>query len=90
MRIATKQEFLRLVAMLAADQDLKTWENSSAPDFVEALGNWLEDVDRFYQSTGHSIDTSQPLWHRDSQSISPMMLMIFILSGSFALHYLEH
>ena len=61
-RVETKEEFLNLVATLAADKDLKTWDNSAAPDFVEALGRWLEDSDGFYQSTGRTIDTSQPSW----------------------------
>jgi hypothetical protein len=61
-RIETKEEFLRLVAKLAADRDSKTWANSSAPDFVEALGRWLEDADGFYHNAGRTMDTSQPSW----------------------------
>lgn len=61
-RIETKDEFLRLVAQLAADRTSETWENRSARDFVEALGRWLEDADGFYHNTGRAVDTSRASW----------------------------
>lgn len=61
-RVETKDEFLRLVSQLAADRDPQHWENSSARDFVEALGSWLEDADGFYQNMGLEMDSSKPSW----------------------------
>lgn len=61
-RVETKEDFLRLVARLAADKDSQQWSNSSATEYVEALGSWLEDADDFYRNTGRAVDTSQPSW----------------------------
>ncbi len=61
-QVKTKEEFLRLVSRLAANRDPQCWSNSSALEFVEALGFWLEDSDGFYRNEGRSMDTSQPAW----------------------------
>lgn len=62
IRVETKEEFLHMVAKLAADRNPQMWTNVSAPDFVEALGRWLEDSEGFYHNSGRVMDTSQPSW----------------------------
>ena len=66
-QVETKEEFLRLVSRLVANRDPQCWSNSSALEFVEALGFWLEDSDGFYRNEGlamdtSAMDTSQPSW----------------------------
>jgi hypothetical protein len=60
IRVNSKEEFLQLLARIVADQN--DWPNSSAQDFVQALGSWLEDADGYYQNTGQTMDTSRPSW----------------------------
>lgn len=61
-RVDSKDDFLNLVARLAADREARQWSNNSSPEFVAALGSWLEDADGFYLNTDRALDTSKPSW----------------------------
>ena len=55
--IIYKVDFLRFMSDLITD--LKTnpdsWENSSLPNFLEALARWTEDMEGYYLNTHQEI-----------------------------------
>lgn len=59
--IKSKQQLLSTIQNLVSEcpQD---WENTSANDFIEALGAWLNDADAFYRNNGIKLDTTTPSW----------------------------
>ena len=59
--INTKEQLLSLIQGLSAKEAL-AWENTSAKDFLEALGAWLEDADGFYNNLNIDTDSTKPSW----------------------------
>lgn len=62
--LVDKTDFLRFMSDLI--NDLKTnpssWENSSLPDFLEALARWTEDMDGYYSNTNQQLPQNIT-WH---------------------------
>jgi len=60
--VKTRQDLVEFIAVLR--QDLETnpdnWENPTLPRFLEAMGAWVESMDRFYRNQGVEFSEHQP------------------------------
>ncbi len=59
--VKSKAELLSLIESLASENS-KCWENSSATDFIEALGAWLNDAEGYYKSVDLDLDVNEASW----------------------------
>lgn len=60
-RIESKAELITFIQKLSTE-DSVNWENTSAVDFLEALGAWLENADGFYESFNLETSSEKPSW----------------------------
>jgi len=60
-KVENKEDFLKIIKKLEADNQ-DAWENTSAVDFIEALGAWLNDADGFYQNFKLDTDANNASW----------------------------
>ncbi|EOI6606422.1 hypothetical protein ACMVC6_004490 [Vibrio parahaemolyticus] len=66
--VNSKDEFLSLIKSLSSE-NTDEWENKTASDFIEALGDWLNDADGYYKNFNLKVDTNQPSWQLFSDAI---------------------
>ncbi|KOY37918.1 hypothetical protein NB614_20745 [Vibrio parahaemolyticus] len=57
--VKSKAELLSLIESLSSEND-KCWENSSAIDFIQALGAWLNDAEGYYKNV--DLDVNEASW----------------------------
>ncbi len=60
-KIESKKELIQLIKRLRAEDSSK-WKNVSTPDFLEALGAWLESADGFYKNFKLETSAEEPSW----------------------------
>lgn len=50
--IKTKEDFIHFVKLLAQkfNEEPEKWENKTVDSYLEALANWTEDMDGYYQN----------------------------------------
>lgn len=60
--IATRADLVAFVDELrrSLEHDPSSWANDDLPRFLEALGAWVEDCDRFLADTGIDPDAISP------------------------------
>lgn len=60
-KIRSKQELLEFIRKLSSE-DTGEWENVSAPDFLRALGAWLDSASGFYNNFKLETSAEEPSW----------------------------
>lgn len=61
--VRTRDDLVALIDHLRADLALKPelWTNPELPEFLEAMGAWVQDMDGFYKNVGEDM-TALPPW----------------------------
>ena len=44
------------------DQNGESWENSSLPDFLEAMISYTDDIQGFYDNMNMNVNADEPTW----------------------------
>lgn len=57
--VGNKEDFLKFMNALISDlkANPEDWENSSLESYLEAINNWTNDMDGYYQNTNQPIPT---------------------------------
>jgi len=60
----TKQEFILFIENLRTDfiENKEQWENKTIEDYLEAMANYVEDIDGYYKNTNQNIDLEMVNW----------------------------
>lgn len=61
--IRSREDFVAFVKALSKDlrENPQSWENANLESFLNALGNWVEDMDGYYTNQGKLVP-QQPDW----------------------------
>lgn len=61
--IRTREDFVSFVKVLTKDlrENRTTWENCNLENYLEAISEWVEDMDGYYINQGKPVPT-QPDW----------------------------
>ncbi|MCE3077180.1 DUF7660 family protein [Chryseobacterium gwangjuense] len=59
-----KIEFIEFIKNLRTDflQNKGQWENKTIEDYLEAMTNYVEDIDGYYKNTNQNIDLEKIDW----------------------------
>ncbi len=64
-KISDRKSFIAFVELLV--EDLKTnnpeWENRTLGDFLQALSDYTNDIQGYYDNTGQQINADIPTWN---------------------------
>lgn len=60
-KIENKKQLLELIRKLS-NEDSSSWDNIKTKDFLEALGNWLQDANDFYKNFQLETNPNEPSW----------------------------
>lgn len=58
----SRQEFIELLNLMKNDLQASPadWENRTLPQFLEAMGRWVEDMDGYYLNRGEPVPEKVP------------------------------
>ncbi|GET45553.1 DUF7660 family protein [Capnocytophaga felis] len=64
MKVNTRQDFVKFLEMLKNNLEHapEDWENTTLPDFLDALSRYTEDIQQYYSNTNQNIDANVPNW----------------------------
>lgn len=54
-------KFLKLLRRDLAD-NFDSWENQNLNDFLEAMADYTEDIQGYYENTGQVVNADEPSW----------------------------
>jgi DNA-binding protein Fis len=60
----TKQEFINFIDNLKLDfiENKEQWENKTIEDYLDAMSNYIDDIDGYYTNTNQDIDLNSVNW----------------------------
>jgi hypothetical protein len=61
----TKEDFMAFMEVFVKDcaTNIQSWENKTVPDYLEAMGRWVEDMEAYYKNNEISgVDLSSINW----------------------------
>ena len=58
--VNSKEEFIKLASSIAKES--YNWNYDSPQEYIEAMANWLEDCDGFYNNMNIKMDPQKPSW----------------------------
>ncbi|AEK24485.1 Conserved hypothetical protein [Capnocytophaga canimorsus Cc5] len=64
IEVNTREDFAKFLEMLKnnLEHHPQDWENTTLPDFLDALSRYTEDVQQYYVNTNQHIDADIPNW----------------------------
>ncbi|GIJ97292.1 hypothetical protein CAPN001_18610 [Capnocytophaga stomatis] len=65
IQVNTREDFAKFLEMLKnnLEHNPQDWENTTLPDFLDALSRYTEDIQQYYINTNQNIDANIPNWN---------------------------
>ncbi|GIM59515.1 hypothetical protein ACILDT_05440 [Capnocytophaga canis] len=64
IEVNTREDFAKFLEMLKnnLEHNPQDWENTTLPDFLDALSRYTEDIQQYYANTNQDIDANIANW----------------------------
>lgn len=60
--VSNRNSFIKFIELLRNDFLNNKWENDNLADYLEAISNYSDDIQWFYDNTGQKVNADNPSW----------------------------
>lgn len=61
-RVTNKESFIKFIELLRKEFQTSNWENNNLDDYLEAISQYTDDLEGYYNNAQQPIDYDIPGW----------------------------